>query len=1122
MEAGGPTDTEVTREVRLGLVFNGGVSLAVWMGGVTQEIDNARRGSKAGSPGTAALYHELLRTILHQSVIVDVIAGASAGGINGTLLATAIATGKELPDLRATWLTVGDLGRLMRPASSRSPPSLLEGNEVLYVEVLDKVRGLVGIGPPPPDLKHPVYLYVTATNLRGRPRLYRDSTNLEFSESDSRTIFSFESLPTSLRAMRGQEADAGSGSFTGDRAVEKLSFAARASSSFPAAFEAAGPDDAGNWFIDGGVLDNQPFGPVLDRIAILPGDGTPVKRVVGYIVPYVTETPPDATIPLTPATPAARVIAPVTKQPSAVETLSSASKLPRDLPKLESLDRVEADGAAQRSREAQLTAVQTRYLRAPPVEDLEKAAAALIETYKTTRRRAAGVTYNAWRDPDLPYGDGWTGRDPTRPPGAPRARLADDELAVLPTEYWIPVSHTWNPTDGEWRWGLSPAERVAAGALLFVRDWMAANPENPDLTPGRKLASELIWVIRGLTKQLAEKFRAAGDNGSLAMRVNDAYAALTAPDGRFPAGPPRAGLKWLQQGFSQLDSHLSKVQPGSRIIQSLLYLEVVRNAVRIDSDPPPYPFDFVFMSSSLPSSLGHEFTLPEQKLAGMKLGHFGGFLKSSWRANDWLWGRLDGVEQVLRATFDVRLVNTLPSAGPGEKALARKLAEFAFAPTARQAGLAQLTDVWILREQWARNIKSLRDADLPTGDPLAPLAAGLAGDLGNAEAADQFEEVLNYASDTNDPRALAICRSALAARIQLQVLAEELPVVAKAADDDVAGGTSGTAAGAIWAQSRRAKRVAATVAAGGADPPAGPPISAADLVYLFRDMKIGSESLEAELLSRPGVDLTAHALAVVVSAATGARGGLPSSLGPALTAVRAVTLALSYVTRTLARTPWAGAVVIAALSTVAYLGAHTTDTLLGTITPTVVMLSVASVAALLVTATGALEDARRGWQRILAATVAVVVAVASGGLLLGGVLHGPRRWVISEAFTWPTNVAGGLLLGAGVTAAVAGGLVFWKRTGSLKLARWCINGYRAWTVLAALVLAGGVLAHRYKCQAGTTGCSGLDWASIANQHAGILIGLSFLGAVLIAALFVEGAATIRTIARLVRGPDSRR
>src|SRR6185437_8901740 len=30
------------------------------------------------------------------------------------------------------------------------------------------------------------------------------------------------------------------------------------------------------------------------------------------------------------------------------------------------------------------------------------------------------------------------------------------------------------------------------------------------------------------------------------------------------------------------------------------------------------------------------------KLTGMQLSHFGAFYRTSWRANDWMWGRLDG------------------------------------------------------------------------------------------------------------------------------------------------------------------------------------------------------------------------------------------------------------------------------------------------------------------------------------------------------------------------------------------------------------------------------------------------------------------------------------------------
>ena len=114
------------RQIRFGLVLNGGVSLAVWIGGVTQELDNRRRAAPSAgerAPGsTADLYRELLE-ILEEDVIVDVVAGASAGGINGVLLATAIYNGRALPNLRETWIGLGDFQTLLRSPSGANPPS---------------------------------------------------------------------------------------------------------------------------------------------------------------------------------------------------------------------------------------------------------------------------------------------------------------------------------------------------------------------------------------------------------------------------------------------------------------------------------------------------------------------------------------------------------------------------------------------------------------------------------------------------------------------------------------------------------------------------------------------------------------------------------------------------------------------------------------------------------------------------------------------------------------------------------------------------------------------------------------------------------------------------------------
>src|SRR4030088_1424563 len=104
------------KELRIALVCFGGVSLAVYMHGITKEIlklarassavhaitDRAKRrvatffyvgDEKGPEHGTEAFYFDLLREIgrtVELRVVIDIIAGASAGGINSVMLARAL------------------------------------------------------------------------------------------------------------------------------------------------------------------------------------------------------------------------------------------------------------------------------------------------------------------------------------------------------------------------------------------------------------------------------------------------------------------------------------------------------------------------------------------------------------------------------------------------------------------------------------------------------------------------------------------------------------------------------------------------------------------------------------------------------------------------------------------------------------------------------------------------------------------------------------------------------------------------------------------------------------------------------------------------------------------------
>ncbi len=127
------------KELRIALVCFGGVSLAVYMHGISKEIlkllrasarlhrttDRSQRAKatffeeaekRDSEFDTEADYFDLLREIgrkIEIRVIVDIIAGASAGGINATMLARAVAHDLPMRQLRNLWLKNADVDVLL-------------------------------------------------------------------------------------------------------------------------------------------------------------------------------------------------------------------------------------------------------------------------------------------------------------------------------------------------------------------------------------------------------------------------------------------------------------------------------------------------------------------------------------------------------------------------------------------------------------------------------------------------------------------------------------------------------------------------------------------------------------------------------------------------------------------------------------------------------------------------------------------------------------------------------------------------------------------------------------------------------------------------------------------------
>ena len=177
--------TAATQEVRFATVWTGGVSLAIWMGGVARELNlldqaGRQREARADRPDASSCRRptEQVRSrylalldLLDVVVRIDVLSGTSAGGINAALLGTCHATGWDLGWLRDVWLTAGDLGLLLRDPASKDPPSLLRGDGVLLAQLDENLKRPT----PMVEEARPTTVHITTTLLEGETSRFTDS-----------------------------------------------------------------------------------------------------------------------------------------------------------------------------------------------------------------------------------------------------------------------------------------------------------------------------------------------------------------------------------------------------------------------------------------------------------------------------------------------------------------------------------------------------------------------------------------------------------------------------------------------------------------------------------------------------------------------------------------------------------------------------------------------------------------------------------------------------------------------------------------------------------------------------------------------------------------------------------
>ncbi len=350
------TPSAFGREIRLAVVMYGGVSLAIYINGVAQELLALVRATATRPDGTGPLvdetalseverlYREIGRRLNQPDpyapleagpparLVVDVIAGTSAGGLNGLFLAKALANHGSMETLKQLWIQEGDLALLLNDAGSlrdlrlrgRPPgfPTSVLNSQRMLARLFGALRTMGGDEhAQEPVLADELDLFVTATDLHGLVLPIRLANGVVF-ESRHKSTFHFVGATARATGGRRNDFDRDNDAF--------LAYAGRCTSSFPVAFEPMqladleriadalrsvpmSDEDLRAWerfyadymrdhaledrrpeqrrsdfavrpFGDGGYLDNKPFGRAIDALQWRQA-GPNVERKLVYVEP---------------------------------------------------------------------------------------------------------------------------------------------------------------------------------------------------------------------------------------------------------------------------------------------------------------------------------------------------------------------------------------------------------------------------------------------------------------------------------------------------------------------------------------------------------------------------------------------------------------------------------------------------------------------------------------------------------------------------------------------------------------------------------------------------------------------------------------------------------------------
>lgn len=729
-----PVDTGPRRELRVALSMNGGVSLAVWIGGAVCEVDRVRGAGDADPFWTRVLeacgYLPAAR--------IDVMTGASAGGLNAVLLARSIRHRVPFETFARLWRERADIDVLAKgPRNSldekNDPRAVLRG-EYFLEQVEDALRA-VGDADTAFDDIGDLALFASATLIEPNGVAYTDAPGAPICEPTSAAYFHVARRGSRARGLDG---------FAVTDLDGVLGRIGRSTSSIPGLFEpmrfvrtaadlAAAPESRSyvsrSWLVgafthdrrdveimDGGVVDNVPIARAI-RAIYTSRATTDVRRVLLYLHPD----------------PGGRCVPDPTPKPNALRVVRSffgkrSESLREDIDLLRSHNEAVVDRRSMTRVVLESLPTSAGATSAVPSDpprtsvEIEAEVALLVRAASSPRSEMGWHAFD--RPAVLPLTDG-------------NVAVARDELDTALRELF---AHTPD---------VLAAERLRReAATLEQLLWMTAPSEQfTAVAPALELLSDAQLLAEMVTAFQLSRFMDAQvcrcDAGAGAhLHAADAVARLVESRrtlDAFTVDSPMTDADWASLAAWDLDDRSPRAStvpaaltsmidealrtvvatwpaeqpaPGSpgdddrelavralRLVGAghaqLTALALALVPVHSDSSASLQHIDFLRIAGDAPSPAADAFAAVASrngvakpiKIAGTQLHHLGAFFAPEWRTNDWRWGQLDAVPTLVDAVLDDDALDRLRARIAADPGLATGLGLDGLAPAADRAAV---------------------------------------------------------------------------------------------------------------------------------------------------------------------------------------------------------------------------------------------------------------------------------------------------------------------------------------------------------------------------------------------------------------------------------------------------